>query len=77
MPTNMIIPPDMPKIEGLSFRQTTGIDDLGALLEVHTWQATRNGVDPYSNEEDYPGREKLSIISLWHGQYVDKKSFEI
>ena len=59
MPTNTLILPDMPKIAGLTFRNTAGIDDLGALLEVHAGRATRDGVDPYSSEEDYPSRERL------------------
>ncbi len=59
MPTNTLILPNMPKIAGLNFRNTAGIDDLGALLEVHAGRATRDGVDPYSSEEDYPSRERL------------------
>jgi mycothiol synthase len=59
MPTNLLILPDMPKIEGLSFRHTIGIDDLEALLAIHAGRAVRDGVDPYSSEEDYPSRERL------------------
>ncbi len=59
MTTNPIVLPEMPKIEGLSFRPVTGLDDLGALLEVHAGRALRDGVDPYSSEEDFPSRERL------------------
>lgn len=54
-----ILLPDMPVIDGLSFRYIAGEADADAIYAIHAGRVTRDGVDRFSSYEDFPSREAL------------------
>jgi len=59
MPTDPIILPDMPAVEGLTFRSITGEADAEALYAVHTGRIAHDKVDLSSHHEDMPSLDGL------------------
>lgn len=56
MSADLIILSGGPTIEGLSFRSIRE-QDADALVAVHAARFARDGIDPLSNHEDWPGRD--------------------
>ena len=59
MPTDPIILPNMPDIQGLSFRPIRGEQDAEALYAVHAGRITHDQVDLTLHHEDLPSQDGL------------------
>jgi hypothetical protein len=57
--TIQMIAPDLPGIEGLSFRPLRGEEDTEALYAVHTGRVAHDQVDLSLHSEDIPSLESL------------------
>ena len=54
-----VVIPDIPNIEGFSFRSIKGVEDADALYAVHTGRIAYDKVDLSLHHEDMPSLEKL------------------
>ncbi len=59
MQATSILLPDMPAMDGLSFRHITGEADADAIYAIHAGRVARDEVDLFSSYEDFPSREAL------------------
>jgi ribosomal protein S18 acetylase RimI-like enzyme len=59
METDQILLPDLPAVDGLSFRHPYGEQDANALAAVHAGRAARDTVDPFSILESLPTDEEI------------------
>jgi len=59
METNQILPPDMPAVDGLCFRNPYGEQDADGLAAIHAGRAAPVAVDPLSTLESIPTGEEI------------------
>jgi mycothiol synthase len=72
-PTGPILPPDMPAIEGLTFRSIRGEEDADAVYALRAGCVERDQVDLLSASEGLPSREEMraSLAELMAAQRQD------
>ena len=59
MSTIKVVIPDIPNIEGFSFRSIKGEEDADALYAVHTGRIAHDKIDLSLHHEDMPSLNKL------------------
>jgi mycothiol synthase len=72
--TRQILPPDIPAVEGLCFRNPVGEQDADALAEVHAGRAVRDAVDPLSTHEGIPTSEffRTVLVQVASAEQLDR-----